>query len=218
MRVIIGPYKEWIGPYQLAEMLLFWMDKYEDDRVHNFGTWLAGGKDQKSFLSKACSWLDSKKKRKMKIHIDKWDTWNMDSTLSPIILPMLKQLKATKHGSPMCSPYFDQTSNSAQYSFDFYADGDEAAWNAGHQAWEDIMDKMIWSFEQLQPDYDWEDQYTLVKPELDMKKYPEDEGKMVVPVRWKVQGVTDWDARRKHQERIDEGLKLFGEYYQSLWD
>jgi hypothetical protein len=34
------------------------------------------------------------------IKIDKWDTWSMDHTLSPIILPMLKQLKEVKHGAP----------------------------------------------------------------------------------------------------------------------
>ena len=28
----------------------------------------------------------------------------------------------------------------------------------------------------------------------------------------------DWDARQKVQERIDNGLRLFGKYYQTLWD
>jgi hypothetical protein len=44
-------------------------------------------------------WLD-RRTQKVKVHIDKWDTWSMDSTLAPIILPMLVQLKATKHGAP----------------------------------------------------------------------------------------------------------------------
>ena len=34
------------------------------------------------------------------VKIDYWDTWSMDHTLSYIIVPMLKQLKATKHGAP----------------------------------------------------------------------------------------------------------------------
>ena len=38
--------------------------------------------------------------RKIVIHIDDYDTWSMDHTLAPIIAPMLKQLKATKHGAP----------------------------------------------------------------------------------------------------------------------
>jgi len=45
MKVYIGPYKNWFGPYQLAEKLCFWVkpvtDKYgiksKPDWVHNFG-------------------------------------------------------------------------------------------------------------------------------------------------------------------------------------
>ena len=39
-------------------------------------------------------------RRKIKIQIDKWDTYSMDHTLAMIIYPMLLQLKATKHGVP----------------------------------------------------------------------------------------------------------------------
>ena len=38
--------------------------------------------------------------QKVKVRIDPWDTWSMDHTLAHIVLPMLKQLKATKHGAP----------------------------------------------------------------------------------------------------------------------
>ena len=43
---------------------------------------------------------DPNKEQKVNVQIDKWDTWNMDATLAHIIVPMLKQLKATKHGAP----------------------------------------------------------------------------------------------------------------------
>src|SRR6056300_1762589 len=43
-------------------------------------------------------------KQTEKIRIDPWDTWSMDHTLAPIILPMLKQLKETKHGAPYVDP------------------------------------------------------------------------------------------------------------------
>jgi hypothetical protein len=29
---------------------------------------------------------------------------------------------------------------------------------------------------------------------------------------------TDFNGMRLHQERIQEGLELFGKYYQNLWD
>jgi len=44
---------------------------------------------------------DPNKAQKVNVHIDKWDTWSMDATLAHIIVPMLKQLKATKHGAPL---------------------------------------------------------------------------------------------------------------------
>ena len=42
MKVKIGPYKDFFGPYQIAEKILFWKNKYEDDSVHNLGVWLSG--------------------------------------------------------------------------------------------------------------------------------------------------------------------------------
>jgi hypothetical protein len=47
------------------------------------------------------NWFGYSPKQKTSIKIHKWDTWSMDHTLAPIILPMLVQLKETKHGAPM---------------------------------------------------------------------------------------------------------------------
>ena len=89
MKVYIGPYTDWIGPYQLAEKLLFWLEKYDNDeddkRIHALGDRLSSWK----WLVKLCEWIDSKKKRKLKVRIDYYDTLSMDHTLSYIILPML---------------------------------------------------------------------------------------------------------------------------------
>lgn len=152
------------------------------------------------------------------VRIDPWDTWSMDHTLAKIILPMLIQLKATKHGSPGDLVEFQQVSDqSLQRHFDFYAEGNDAAWEAGHQRWSAILDEMIWAFQQIVDD-NWEDQYWSVRPEIDFQEYPEDAGKECTPLRWKVEGVCDWDGMRAHQERINRGCELFGKYYQALWD
>jgi hypothetical protein len=45
-------------------------------------------------------WFD-RRTQTVKVRIDRWDTWSMDDTLAPIILPMLVQLKETKHGAPI---------------------------------------------------------------------------------------------------------------------
>lgn len=76
---------------------------------------------------------------------------------------------------------------------------------------------MIWTFEQILDD-DWESQYTIQEGEIDWDDYPEDEGKEVIPLRWKKEYIVNWEGRNAHQERITNGLRLFGKYYQGLWD
>jgi hypothetical protein len=77
------------------------------------------------------SWFGYSPEQRVKIKIHKWDTWSMDHTLAPIILPMLVQLKATNHGYPS---------------------------GLTEKKWNSIMDEMIWAFEQKCRD-DWESDY-----------------------------------------------------------
>lgn len=216
MKVHIGPYKNWIGPYQIADILGNF--GVSEDTCHKVGEWLSG-ENKDSILSKLCQWVDQKRRRKIDIHIDEYDTWSMDSTLALIILPMLKQLRDTKHGSPTSMPAFRQTSDSLQVCFDFYSDGDQMACEAGHNQWCDLLNEMIWAFEQLQPEYDWEEQYWLTKPEIDLSDDVDtDEGTLIIPLKWKVEGECDWVGREAHSARIDAGLRLFGDHFRSLWD
>lgn len=216
MKVSIGNYTTWVGPYQIAEKLWFW--EKDEDKVHKFGEWLATNKKGgDSTLMKICNWIESKKKRKIKVRIDRWDTWSMESTLAIIILPMLKQLKETKHGSPGDMLAFSQASDaSPQKCFNFYSEDDQIAWDTGHLQWVDILDKMIWAFEQLQPDCDWEEQYWITHPVMDSDNSPDENGNYLV--KWKVEGECDWVGRKQHEDRIQEGLELFGKYYRNLWD
>jgi hypothetical protein len=239
MKIDIGPYKNWVGPYQIAEKILFWIPKYDeknsfeytkayDKYVHPFGEWLAEDKNgNDSWLTKFCQWIESKRKRKVKIRIDHYDTWSMDSTLAPIILPMLKQLKATKHGSgyveledvPENLRYTQTEDYDAQQVFEFYNDdtSKQKLHCDVHTRYEWLLDELIWTFEQLS-DEDSEKEFWIEHGEIDFDKYPEDEGKTTKPLRWKKEAIVDWDGLRAHQERVSNGLKLFGKYYQTLWD
>lgn len=218
MRVKIGNYPNWIGPYQIAEKLLFWLDRHEDERVHKFGNWLAGGDDKDSLLAKFCNWIQSKKKRKVVIHLDRWDTWNMDSTLALIILPMLRQLKAAQHG---CG--FVEDADVPMFLRSTSAPAKENDWDidANHfKRWDWVMGELIWTFEQMHPDCDWSAQYH--SGEYDVKWIPNEvDGKVVTRTMEKGlldTHVFDAEGHQKHQDRITNGLKLFGKYYQNLWD
>ena len=206
MKVNIGPYLNWVGPYQLADLLQY--IGVSEDKCHDIGKVLP------EWVNATCEWIYSKRHRKIKVKIDDYDVWSLDSTLAYIIIPALNKIKDDKHGTPLLDVY-SQTSESSQGSFDFYANDDYMASDENSRQWQEILDKMIWAFEQINED--WEDQYTIVNPEIDFTKYPEDEGKMVVPLRWKVKGEIDWEGRLQHMKKIEEGLALFGEYYQTLW-
>lgn len=83
----------------------------------------------------------SLRKRKIKVRIDRYDTWSADSTLSLIILPLLKQLKERKQGSPCV----DSKDLPKHLRTTKKQDTDELI----HQRWDWIIDEMIWTFETL---------------------------------------------------------------------
>jgi len=218
MKVKIGNYPSWIGPYQIAEKLLFWLDKHEDERVHKFGNWLAGGDDKESLLARFCTWIHSKQKRQVVVKLDRWDTWNMDSTLSLIILPMLRQLKATQHG---CGSVDDRDVPTHLSSIAAPAKENDWDIDANHfKRWDWVLDEMIWAFEQMQPDCDWEAQYH--SGNHDVKWTPNElDGKAITYTMERGPLDThqfDSVGYQQHQDRITTGLKLFGKYYQNLWD
>jgi len=206
MKVTIGPYTSWLGPYQLAEKLLFWKDK-DDDSVYELGSKL-----EKTLIGDICEKIHARKKRKIKIHIDDYDVWNMDSTLAMLIHPMLLKLKGQKHGSPIVDDEdlpeqlrgTDYPDYSDQYTFDFYHEYKNE--NLIHERWEWVLYEMIWTFEQL--NNDWEDQY-----------YDHSEVDDTLGVMEQIKSVkTDWEGLRKHMDRMNNGLRLFGKYYRALWD
>ena len=165
--------------------------------------------------------------RKIDVHIDNYDTWSLDHTLALIIYPALIQLKYSKHGVP--SNLVDDVGGedwSEQSSFDFYAASHNEAFDIACKRWDEILDKMIWSFEQILKDnysdlyhhgslgYDWK--------ETDKLFHNPISGKMEPTYRMvdKNPGQHWYDAEghKLHEERVQEGLELFGKYYQNLWD
>jgi hypothetical protein len=216
MKVVIGPYKSWIGPYQIADALCFWVrpikDKYgmsdKPDWVHDFGTWLSGGENGESWLLKVCQWIESKRKRRIYVRIDKYDTWSMDHTLAHIIVPMLKQLKATKHGAPSVDN--EDVPSPLRSTAPGARDRCENDWdiddNHFHR-WEYVLDEMIWTFEQ-QLDDTAENQF------YDHGEKIAGESIMDSVERLKVDdaGLKAWADRKQN------GYRLFGKYYEALWD
>lgn len=211
MFVKIGPYPDWIGPYQIADKIFFWIDRWPEEsllerwdyRLHDkFGRWLAD-----TWVNDLCHWIHGKKKRKVDIRIDRYDTWSMDHTLSLIVIPMLKQLKDEKHGHPI--PDVEDAPHIGKGDVD-PGDGTDSL---ASQRWDWIMGEMIWAHEQIVNESDHENYYV---------PYEEDEE---VQTTWflnekesREMGRFDRERFDLYNKRIENGLRLFGKYYRSLWD
>jgi len=137
------------------------------------------------------NWFGYSPKQRTSIKIHKYDTWSMDHTLAPIILPMLVQLRATKHGAPMVDMKdVPKELRATKKQLDAYGKNGDV--DPKHfDRWDWIMDEMIWAFEQKCRD-DWMEDYYYNK--------------------WDQEGV------KAHQDRMSNGFRLFGKYYENLWD
>ena len=229
MKITIGPYSDYFSTHQIAEVIMFWKDS-DDDQVQAFGEWLAYGnkkrkksifdkeKRKPTLLLKFIQKLNKfKKERTVNIHIDKYDTWNMDHTLGLIILPMLKQLKETKHGAPHVSfddvpdhltPTDDELSslkngNVDQYHFD---------------RWDYIIDSMIFSFSAIVDD-DWERQFHSGNSDFYSEEVIKN-GNTMFELKRGANDTHQFDSvgYNAYSEKIDFGLLMFGKYMRGLWD
>ncbi len=146
-----------------------------------------------------------RKNRAKRVEIEPFDTWSMDHTLALIILPMLIQLKETMHGAPMVEecdvPLGMGMSEEAEVKWKEIGEPDGQFF----LRWEWVLDEMIWAFEQKAFD-DGTSQYH--GPWIDNGDEP-------------FGGHFEWiddEGIKKHQERMTNGFRLFGKYYESLWD
>jgi len=241
MKIYIGPYKNWVGPYQIADALCFWAKNIEDeygykskpDWVHNFGTWLSHGttdeeitdsKDApETWLLKLCQWIESKRNRRSYIKIDKYDTWSMDHTLAMIVLPMLKQLQATKHGAPNVD---DEDVPEELKSTSAPAKENEYETDENHfKRWDWVLDEMIFAFN-CKLDDSWEKEFRSGEHELIWTPVDKD-GNVVPKGEHKHFRMShgpndtykcDYEGMKVVETRIQNGFRLFGKYYHALWD
>lgn len=126
--------------------------------------------------------------QKVEIQIDPWDTWSMDYTLSLLIHPMLMQLKLNKHGAPVVD-INDVPKNLRPTEEEIAIYKENGETDDKFfERWDYVMDEMIWAFEQKAND---DDAWSKYDNELD---------------------------RMKHANRMQNSLRLFGKYYEALWD
>lgn len=208
MKIYINrPKNNWLSPYTIIEKAMFWREiDYDEPFVKNIlkYTKLGWFCDKlytiRSFLNRDIKY----------IHIDPWDAWSLEHTLSPIILPILQELKRVKHGAPFIADEdvpkrlrvgAKGTGHSDVHKL--FDDGD----NTFFERYDYILDEMIWTFTQLSMD----DHEAPFYDHTESRKEP-DLNKSVRKLK------VDRKGLKAHNARIANGLRLFGKYYRSLWD
>ena len=233
MRVKIKKYPSWFGPFQLMEKIFFWA-KTEDEYglpdspewVHNAGEWYADtwlGRGHIWLAQKHQSWQD---RRRVNVKLDPWDTWNADDTLAHIVLPMLVDLKQTKQGAPNVDPE-DVPENLRPGKLEqeqYQKDGTTDA--LFFKRYEYVLDEMIWAFSEHTKDYDeaegkfWSGTHDIewTPVDEDSNEVAKEDAKYFRMDRGP-NDTSEWDREgwQAYMDRKQNGFKLFGKYFTSLW-
>ena len=233
MKVYLSkPRSHWISPYTMLDYAFFWtawsrcsrdrrIRNLEDERDYvEHPAWVERWSNRLDPISRAIQWiLDRVHPAITYVKIDRWDTWSMDYTLSPIILPMLKQLKENQHGAGFVD---DEDVPEELKSTSAPAKENEWDTDANHfRRWDYVLDEMIFAFEHKADD-SWEDAFRSGEHDL-----------IHVPCEWDEAGrptmyqmkegpnntyKCDYEGMQVVEARIQNGFRLFGKYFQALWD
>jgi len=202
VKVYLSKYRyHWISPYTVLEKVFFWREIDYDEPI--IDKW-------SDRLTPICQGiqkvLDFFHPKINYVKIDRWDTWSMDYSLSFIVVPMLKQLKETKHGAPFVDdedvPEELKSTSAPPKENDYDTDENH------FKRWDWALNEMIWAFEQ-NLDTNSEEKF-FDHAEWDEKE--KDFGKNLHKIK------IDQPGLKAHQDRKANGFRLFGKYYSGLWD
>ena len=152
-----------------------------------------------------------KGEQKKSIRIDPWDTWDMAHTLADIVYPMLKQLKKTQQGAPYTHdedvPEHLRSTNAKPKKNEWDPDSNH------FKRWNWIMGEMIWAFGELAKDR--EPNFFIKQPKYKFVNVEDKDWTEMVTVK---EGVYDHARAKAYQDRKNNAFRLFGKYYENLWD
>ena len=223
MKVYISNYRHhWISPYHILKFVCFW--EKDDDVFYNhedkpdapYEKWV----NRLDPICKAIhKFLDFVHPKIDYVKIDYWDTWSMDHTLGMMALPMLKQLQTKKQGAP-----FVDDEDVPEELKSTSAPPKENEWDTDEnhfKRWDWVMNEMIFAFEHHLDDK-WEEKYSKGKFSTRSEACEWDENGKAKMYKMMYNDdhthETDYEGLKVVHERIRNGFKLFGKYYQNLWD
>lgn len=115
-----------------------------------------------------------------------WHVFEFKSWHSGVVVPRLKDLKKSKDGYPGTL--------------------------SSHDEWQEILEKMIWSFEHHDDHV-----YPIYSNDYDKRYRVIENDKYITCESMNKTGTVDWSPVIDHQNKVQEGLDLFAKYYWNLW-
>jgi hypothetical protein len=138
------------------------------------------------------------------------DTWSLDATLSPIILAGLIKFKQVITSDEK-KHYIGVPSEHVTWEPDTYS---EEIWYEALSTWLADIDKMIYAFRNIEPEYvgGWKDGSEHEDDDLETgyrlwHRIPCDEEAHAAYLK----------AKTEHVDMVKEGRELFAKHYDSLW-
>lgn len=215
MKLYIGPYKcrwyarnlekTWIEYSHKKNY--YEVEDHELTKTDKFVGWVC---DKFQFvLDNTINLYIMRDNRKTNIKLHDYDSWNVDHTLALIIVPLLKQLRDTKHGSGFIEP------EDLPEHLRPKADEPDTETNNVELRWNWALDEMILAFE-AELDDTWEDKY--ISGLMDYTWVKDAHGNSE-----QVRGPNhtyhiDMEGMKAEADRYTNGRILFAKYYKGLWD
>jgi hypothetical protein len=241
MKVYLSNYRHhWFSPYTMIDNLFFWTAWSKCRRDKSLARAMSNDENESKWVDRP-EWVEKWHDRLTPlseaiqtslnfihpkvdyVKVDDWDTWNMDHSLAQITLPMLRQLHAKNHSAPLVDD--DDVPEELKSTS---APPKENEWDTDQnhfKRWHWVMEEMIFAFES-KLDESWKKAFQSgsfdkisVPIDYDGNEIPKSEAKLF---RWE-NGANhtyqcDYDGMRVVEARIQNGFRLFGRYYQNLWD
>jgi len=213
MKVKIGCYRTYINSDTVARSILWWWRDWVGPKGE-YHPWIERLSDWLDF-PRVYTWLnDHMPKRKIYVKLDRWDSWSANHTLAYVIHPVLVQFRNNIQGSPIVDDedvpeHLRSRPLTEEEKARFAVDENY------HERWAWILDEMIWAFEQYTRDC-WESDYYSGESDIAFKPLENGMYEMVKGPNdtFKI----DLEGVKKHEERMANGLRLFGKYYATLWN
>ena len=207
MFAYIGKYPDYISVYKIADFLEHFCVVNRDRKA--IGSWLA-----KTWVDRFCKWYNNNKcKRTVIIKPHHYDHWNASETMAMLVLPILKDLRLHKHGAG-----FVADEDVPEHLRSTNAPPKENEWDTD-ELWFDrfdwVLDEIIWALENT-IDTSWENQF--YTGESDYKWIPCEDGFCEMTEGPNHTLVFDKDGWKAYHDRVNNGLRLLGTYFNSMWD